>query len=172
MMKSSSRRHATSGLGPSLNRQKSNEEAVRYCVLISSGLPVCFRSILNQTLASIFMKSGISPALNPIRHFAPKSLLVKMLGKLLSSFLLVLAGGQVTRVASSPVPSPQVPHGAISNVTIPSAPGYTFLYSANASISDGIDLGTSPYNHRIAYPITGGGFNGPNMTGNLLSFHI
>lgn len=73
---------------------------------------------------------------------------------------------QVFHVASSPLASPQLLHEAISNVTTPATPGYSFLYSANASISDGIDFGTSPYNHRIAYPITGGEFNGPNLTGN------
>lgn len=88
-----------------------------------------------------------------------------MLTKLLLSFSLVLMGGQVTHIASSPLPSPPLLHEAISNVTTPAAPGYTFLYSANASIADGIDFGTSPYNHRIAYPITGGVFNGPNLTG-------
>lgn len=72
---------------------------------------------------------------------------------------------QVTHVASSPLASPRLLHEAISNVTTPATPGYSFLYSANASISDGIDFGTSPYNHRIAYPITGGEFNGPNLTG-------
>lgn len=72
---------------------------------------------------------------------------------------------QVAHVASSPLSSPQLLHGAISNVTTPATPGYSFLYSANASISDGIDFDTSPYNHRIAYPITGGEFNGPNLTG-------
>lgn len=81
------------------------------------------------------------------------------------SFSLALVGGQMIRVASSPIASPPLLHEAISNVTTPSAPGYTFLYSANASIADGIDFGTSPYNHRIAYPITGGEFNGPNLTG-------
>lgn len=75
-------------------------------------------------------------------------------------------GGHVTRIASSPVAPRSHLHEAISNVTTPTAPGYTFLYSANASIADGIDFGTSPYNHRIAYPITGGQFNGPNLTGN------
>lgn len=96
-------------------------------------------------------------------------LVLKMLSQLLSSLLLVLVGGQMSLVASGPLPSPQVPHEAISNVTTPSAPGYIFLYSANASISDGIDFGTSPYNHRIAYPITGGDFNGPKLSGKYAS---
>ena len=89
-----------------------------------------------------------------------------MLSRLLSSFLLALMGGQVIHVATSPVQPPPPLNEANSNVTTPTAPGYTFLYSANASIADGIDFGTSPYNHRIAYPITGGEFNGPNLTGN------
>lgn len=88
-----------------------------------------------------------------------------MLSKIILSFWLVLTSSQVTPVASSPLASPQLLHRTISNVTTPATPGYTFLYSANATISDGIDFGTSPYNHRIAYPITGGEFNGPNLTG-------
>lgn len=89
-----------------------------------------------------------------------------MLCKLLLIFSLVLVSGQVSRVASSPLAPPPLLHEAISNATTPTAPGYTFLYSANATIADGIDFGTSPYNHHIAYPITGGEFNGPNLTGN------
>jgi hypothetical protein len=74
-------------------------------------------------------------------------------------------GGQMIHVYPSPVRSPPPLQEANSNITTPTAPGYTFLYSANASITDGIDFGTSPYNHRIVYPITGGEFNGPNLTG-------
>lgn len=88
-----------------------------------------------------------------------------MLSKILLNFWLVLISSQVTHIVSSPLASPQLLHETISNVTTPATPGYSFLYSANASISDGIDFGTSPYNHRIAYPITGGEFNGPNLTG-------
>ncbi|KAH8763234.1 hypothetical protein F5883DRAFT_423234 [Diaporthe sp. PMI_573] len=72
-------------------------------------------------------------------------------------------------VYPSPVRSPPPLQEANSNITTPTAPGYTFLYSANASITDGIDFGTSPYNHRIVYPITGGEFNGPNLTGTFLN---
>lgn len=52
------------------------------------------------------------------------------------------------------------------DTTTPTAPGYTFLYTANITISDGIDFGTSPFNHRTVYPITGGSFLGPRLNGN------
>jgi hypothetical protein len=50
-------------------------------------------------------------------------------------------------------------------VTAATAPGLTFLYSANSSIATPIVYGATPKGTRIAIPLTGGVFSGPKMNG-------
>lgn len=55
---------------------------------------------------------------------------------------------------------------------IPKAPGFTYLYSANATLGTTIDYGKGPRGSRVAIPITGGTFTGPKLKGASLHYLI
>jgi hypothetical protein len=50
-------------------------------------------------------------------------------------------------------------------VTVPKAPGLTFLYSCNVTLGTTIDYGKGPKGSRVAIPITGGPVVGPRIKG-------
>lgn len=55
-------------------------------------------------------------------------------------------------------------------VTVPKAPGLTFLYSTNVTLGTVIEYGAGPRGNRVAIPITGGPVVGPRINGtNLIS---
>lgn len=54
-------------------------------------------------------------------------------------------------------------------VSAATAPGLTYLYSANSSIATPIVYGATPKGTRIAIPLTGGTFSGPKLNGMFAS---
>lgn len=50
----------------------------------------------------------------------------------------------------------------------PSPPGLTYLFTANVTLEPAIDIGVGPYGQRVAIPIVGGTFSGPNINGTIL----
>lgn len=49
----------------------------------------------------------------------------------------------------------------------PTPPGYSYLYTVNATLAPAIDIGPGPLGNRVAIPITGGEFTGPKLKGEL-----
>jgi hypothetical protein len=47
----------------------------------------------------------------------------------------------------------------------PKAPTFTYLYTANLTLSKPIDMGTGPMGGRRMIPFTGGTFSGPKLNG-------
>ncbi|KAK6082916.1 hypothetical protein SCUP515_02150 [Seiridium cupressi] len=57
----------------------------------------------------------------------------------------------------------------LSEAATPNPPGFTYLFTANVTLEPAIDMGVGPYGQRVAIPIIGGTFNGPNMNGTILN---
>lgn len=55
--------------------------------------------------------------------------------------------------------------GAAQLAAEPAPPSLTFLYSLNATLDAGIDVGRGPKGTRTVIPITGGEFKGPKLSG-------
>ncbi|ETS74490.1 hypothetical protein PFICI_14356 [Pestalotiopsis fici W106-1] len=51
----------------------------------------------------------------------------------------------------------------------PAAPGLTYLYTANVTLGTKFSMGVGPYGERVAIPIIGGTFSGPNLNGTILN---
>ncbi|KAI1880757.1 hypothetical protein JX265_000997 [Neoarthrinium moseri] len=57
----------------------------------------------------------------------------------------------------------------IARAATPNPPGLTYLFTANASLAQSIDMGVGPYGERVAIPIIGGTFSGPRVNGTILN---
>ncbi|KAK8085053.1 hypothetical protein PG997_006324, partial [Apiospora hydei] len=51
----------------------------------------------------------------------------------------------------------------------PTPPGFEFLYTVNATLAPGIQIGPGPQGDRQAIPIIGGEFHGPKLNGKVLN---
>jgi hypothetical protein len=51
----------------------------------------------------------------------------------------------------------------------PTPPGYSYLYTVNATLAPAIDIGDGPLGKRVAIPIIGGSFTGPKLKGKVLN---
>lgn len=47
----------------------------------------------------------------------------------------------------------------------PASPGLTYLYTANVTLGTSFSMGVGPQGERVAIPIVGGTFSGPNING-------
>lgn len=47
----------------------------------------------------------------------------------------------------------------------PAPPGLTYLYTANVTLGTSFSMGVGPQGERVAIPIVGGTFSGPNING-------
>lgn len=47
----------------------------------------------------------------------------------------------------------------------PTPPGYSYLYTVNATLAPSIDIGDGPLGKREVIPIIGGSFTGPKLKG-------
>ncbi|KAK6206629.1 hypothetical protein LQW54_007581 [Pestalotiopsis sp. IQ-011] len=50
----------------------------------------------------------------------------------------------------------------------PASPGLTYLYTANVTLGTSFSMGVGPQGERVAIPIVGGTFSGPNINGTIL----
>lgn len=51
----------------------------------------------------------------------------------------------------------------------PTPPGYSYLYTVNATLAPAIEVGPGPQGDRRVIPIIGGEFTGPKLKGELCS---
>ncbi|TIC99498.1 UPF0311 protein [Colletotrichum higginsianum] len=54
-------------------------------------------------------------------------------------------------------------------VTSPKAPKLQLLYRLNLTLGDALSFGPGPKGTRLSFPITGGEFNGPRLSGRVLN---